>query len=186
MVAQGRIVDERGDAPPRPLDTRRDAARALLRQRDAMPVDIDERVASDGVGDLERGVAKRTRKGLAQLSGRGRLPQLDDQSRDRRARQPAAQQTGEEGKRHRQQGHDPQRLQHVGAEARERIQRGPHRGQDHGRPTCQIDRREHTSQRRRRSPPTPHQNHHDRHEEADDQPERRESQSDGERRVAID
>ena len=62
VVAQRRVVDERGDGTPGALDRSGDTGRALRRQGDIVPVEIHVAAVAQPVGELERGIAERACK----------------------------------------------------------------------------------------------------------------------------
>ena len=104
LVAERRVVQQRGDLRPAALDERRRAAVEL--HRPAVAVDVGL-VLGHPVGELQRRVAQRLGQRVAQRAGRGRLAQLDQQVADRRPGQAGAQQAGEED--HRDGGEHDQR-----------------------------------------------------------------------------
>ena len=66
------------------------AAPGRLGERDRAAVRVDEQVAVERVGELERRVAERAGERLLELAHRGRVAQLDHEPRDARARLPLA------------------------------------------------------------------------------------------------
>ena len=75
----------------------------MLRERDRAPVGVDVAVA-ERIDDGERRIAKRPGERVPQRAGLHLLAEVDQQVRDRAAREPRAQQPGEERDRHRGQG----------------------------------------------------------------------------------
>ena len=83
---QRRVVDERGDRRSVALERRNCAPRAWF-ERDGPAVRVDPPAAARGaVGELQARVAERACEGVACAAGLGRLGELDDESRHRRAR----------------------------------------------------------------------------------------------------
>ena len=82
-------MGDHGDGPAAAHE-RRDRSPGCLGERDRTAVRVDEQVAVERVGELERRVAERARQCLLKLAHRGRVAQFDHEPCDARARLPLA------------------------------------------------------------------------------------------------
>ena len=89
IVEQVGAMGDHRDRPPAAHE-RRDRAARRLAERDRAALRVDEQVALERVGELERRVAERAGQRLLELAHRGRVAQLDHEPCDARARPPLA------------------------------------------------------------------------------------------------